>query len=68
MHALPCMAGDEFNVHFMVVILVEKGGVTSASNSAGLHHSAYATVENVLVLSRDLGSEDRRRGLPSGYF
>lgn len=62
------MACDELNVHFVVVIFVEEAGVTCASNCAGLHRSAYATVENVFVLSRDLGSEDRGCGLPSGYF
>ena len=68
MHALPCIAGDELDVHFLIVVLVEEGAVTCASDCAGLHRSAYATVENIFILSRDLGAENGRCALASGYF
>ena len=66
MHALVFIACDDLNVHFSIVVLVEKRAVTGAGHSAGLHRSAYTTVQNVFVLSRDLGSEDRRRRLTAG--
>ena len=56
MHALPCIAGDKLNVHFMIVIFVEKGAVTGARNGASFEDGAHAAVENVLIVSRDLGS------------
>lgn len=68
MQALERIAGDDLDVHFIVVVFVEEGAVACASDSAGLHRSAHAAVENVLNLSRDLGSEDGRCGLASRYL
>ena len=68
MHALEFVTSDDFNVRFLVVIFVEEGAVTCTSDGAGFHHGADAAVENVFVLSRDLGSKDRRCPLASGYL
>lgn len=62
------MACDYLNVDFLVVVFVEECAVTCASDGAGFHGSAYAAVEDIFILGRDLGSEDRRRGLASGYL
>lgn len=68
MYALPPITCDDLDVDFLVVVLVEECAVTRTSDGAGLHSSAHATVENVFILGRDLGSEDRRCGLASGYL
>ena len=68
MHALEGVAGDELDVHFGVVVFVEEGAVTGSRDGAGFHRRADAAVEDVIVLGRDLGAEDRRRGLASGNF
>ena len=68
MHALERMACDEFNVDFLIVVFIEESSMTCARDSAGLHRRAHATVKNVFMLSRDLGSEDRGCGLASRYL
>ena len=68
MHALPRVAGDNFDVHFLVVVLVEKGAVARAGDGAGPEESAYAAVENVVGLGGDLGSEDGGCALAPGYL
>ena len=62
------MTCDDLNVDFLVVVLVEECAVTCASDGAGLHGSAYTAIENVFIIGRDFGSEDRRCGLTSGYL
>lgn len=68
MHTLQFIACDDLDVDFLIVVFVEEGTVTCASDIASLYHSAYATVENVIIMSRDLGSEDGRCGLASRYL
>ncbi len=58
MHALPCIARDDLDIHFMIVVFVEEGAVTCTSDSTSLERRADASVENVIILSRDLGSQD----------
>ena len=66
MHALELVTSDNLNVGFLVIVLVEEGAVACASDSARFHHSADAAIKNVFILSRDLGSKDRRCALASG--
>ena len=68
MHAFPCITCDDLDVHFMIVVFVEEGAVACARDGASLELSAYASIENVIILSRDLGSEDGRCGLASRYL
>ena len=68
MHALVFVTSDDLNVGFLVVVFVEEGAVACASDSASFHHSADAAIKNVFVLSRDLGSQDGRCALASGYL
>lgn len=68
MHALPCITCDDLDVHFMIVVFVKEGAVACASDSASLERSAYASIENVIIPCRDLGSEDGRCGLASRYL
>lgn len=56
MHALPGIARDDLDVHFMIVIFVEESAVTCAGNGASSQDSAHAAVENVIFVSRDFGS------------
>ncbi len=58
MHAFPCIACDDLDVHFMIVVFVEEGAMTCASDRTSLERCADASVENVIILSRDLGSQD----------
>lgn len=51
MHALPFIACDNLDVHFVIVVFEEKGAVTSAGDRASFQGSADAGVENVIVLS-----------------
>lgn len=67
-HTLQFIACDDLDVDFLIVVFVEEGTVTCARDIAGFYHSAYATVENVIILSRDPGSEDGRCGLASRYL
>ena len=65
MHALPFVAGDDLDVHFVIVIFEEEGAVTCACDGAGPHRGTDASVEDVLIPGRDLCSEDGRCGLAS---
>ena len=47
MDALERMAGDDLDVHFVVIVFVEECAVTCASDRARSHCSANAAVENV---------------------
>ena len=68
MHAFPFIACDDLDVNFMTVVFVEICTVACASNCAGLDHSAYATIKNIVIMSRDFGSEDGRCSLSSWYL
>ena len=68
MYALPFVTSDNLNVRFLVIVFVKEGAMACASDSASFHHSADAAIKNVFMLSRDLGSKDRRCALASGYL
>ena len=68
MHALPCITCDDLDVNFMIVVFVEERAVTGAGDSASFKDSAHAAVENVIIVSRDLGSQNGRCSLASRYL
>lgn len=68
MHALEFVTSDNLNVGFLVIVFVEEGAVACTGDSASFHHGADTAIKNVLVLSRDLGSKDRRGALAAGYL
>ena len=67
-HALPCVARDELDVNFMIVVFVEECAMACARNRACLECGAYTAVEDVFILSGDLSSENGRLSLASRHL
>ena len=67
-HALPCITRDNLDVNLMIVVFVKECAMACARDRAGLECGAYTAVENVLILSGDLSSEDGRLSLASRHL
>lgn len=67
-HAFVRAAGDDFDVGFLAVAVVEEGARYCAGDATNLHHCAHAAVEDGLVYGVDFGAEDGRGGLPPWYL
>lgn len=67
-NAFEIPARDDLDIDFLAIDLVKKRARNCAGDAADLHHRAHAGVENTLLCGVDLGAENGRSGLPSGYL